>query len=484
MHELGEYTIPPCDVRGRFFDERGSTASWPSRLADATSQIDPLAVCSVLQFGAIVPPLSPWQGIRRFLPGYHYRGSQMIGPVQLDRHAPRSAPDPEQQVAEVERLVDTFLQSHLHDREDPVLLFSGGVDSGFIASRLAALGYRDSLLVNLSFGEDDPQSRLAESMADELGLKFQRIETSCKVLSCLVDPGQVYPQPFGDHTTAPVSGFACGAVNVLGNTKRYVLDGAGAEPAFCMTPMIGLMERASRRPAAAGKAAAFAHRNTLWYRRCKAEGLASKLRRSAEMPFLSSVLARSAVAATFCREISIDALDRLVQEWVGGWAGESPKSQILAALFALRHANQFAQKHRSILESAGHRMLSPFLDNSVLERALFTIPDWQMDEPKAPLKQSLAQHVPRDMVYRPKSPFVDPREDDLFTCSEFVDYLRACAEPSGPISGLLERRPLLKACDLLARGETLPRHTHNVLWAIVFMDRWYRTALPAPGAHD
>jgi hypothetical protein len=83
------------------------------------------------------------------------------------------------------------------------------------------------------------------------------------------------------------------------------------------------------------------------------------------------------------------------------------------------------------------------------------------------------------MVYRPKSGFVDPKAEAVFVSAEFLDYLRASAEPSGPISNFLEMGPLLKSCDLLARKKRLPRQTLTVLWAIVFMDRWYRTALPA-----
>jgi asparagine synthase (glutamine-hydrolysing) len=479
MSELDEHIIPPCDARGLFFDEHGSTASWPNRLADSASQVDEEAVFSVIQFGAIVPPLSPWKGVRRFVPGYKYRGTQLIGPVQLNELAHLPSLSPEQQADEAERLVDGILQAHIREQGDPVLLFSGGVDSGFIASRLAALGYRNSLLMNFSFGDDDPESKLAQSMAIELGLKFQRVEASRPALSCLVEPGRIYPQPFGDHSAAPMSDMAHAVVNLLGAEERLILDGAGAEGVFGMIPMMGMMNRASRHPAAARKAAAFAHRTRLWHRRGRIEALASKLRRSIEMPPLSAVLARSTVAGTFCRGISIDSLDRLLEAWVGGWAGESPTSRIVGAILALRHANIFAQKHRSILESAGHELMSPLLDTQIVAKALHSIPNWHMDEPKSPLKRSLARHVPRDMVYRPKSGFADPKADDVFVGSEFVDYLRCSTEPSGPISDFLEMRPLLKSCDLLARKERLPKQTHNVLWAIVFMDRWYRTSLPA-----
>ena len=106
--------------------------------------------------------------------------------------------------------------------------------------------------------------------------------------------------------------------------------------------------------------------------------------------------------------------------------------------------------------------------------ALHSTSHWQMEEPKAPLKLSLSRNVPRNMVYRPKSGFVDPK-GEVFFSTEFIDYLRSAAGPTSPIAHMLERKPLLKACDLLAQKKELPPQTLNFLWAVVFTDRWYRT---------
>ena len=107
--------------------------------------------------------------------------------------------------------------------------------------------------------------------------------------------------------------------------------------------------------------------------------------------------------------------------------------------------------------------------------ALCSSSHWQMEEPKAPLKQSLSRSIPRNMVYRPKSGFVDPK-GEVFFSAEFIEYLRSAAGPTSPIAHMLERKPLLKACDLLAQKKELPPQTLNFLWAVVFTDRWYRTA--------
>ncbi len=210
-----EYEIPPCDTRGRYIDDTGRMASTPNGLADANSRIDDEAVFSVLQFGAIIPPLSPWRHVHRFIPGFRYCGTKIECPVELPQKGHISSLNAEQQADEVERRLDTILKTYIGDQEDPVLLFSGGVDSGIIASRLAALGYRDSLLLNFSFGDNDPESKLAEAMANHLGLKFERVlgkRLPCNVLN---NPGKIYPMPFGDHSTVPTSDLAYSVVEYL-----------------------------------------------------------------------------------------------------------------------------------------------------------------------------------------------------------------------------------------------------------------------------
>lgn len=472
---LDEYELPPCDTRGRFFDDSGRIASTPRSLANENSKIDDNAVFSGLQFGAIIPPLTPWKDIHRLLPGFRYQGTKMVGPVDLAKGKNISTLNAEQQVEEIENLLDAILKRHIGEQGNPVLLFSGGVDSGIIASRLAALGYRDSLLLNFSFGDHDPESKLAEAMANHLGLKFERVSGKRRPCSCLDDPGATYPQPFGDHSTVPTSDLAYSVVERLSNQRRLIIDGTGADGAFGMTAKIGSWERMSRIPQIVKTLAACAYSKVLWCRRGRIEHVARILRRSSEMPLLSAILAQNPLAGTFYKKDNRHSVDELLEKWIGGWAGDTSTTRVVAADLAMTCANIFAQKAQPILESGGHKLLFPFLEVEAVSTSLSSIPHWQMDEPKAPLKISLARHVPHNMVFRPKSGFVDPR-GKVFVDEEFIEHLRSTCEPTGPIAHMLEKKPILKSCGLLARNKALPAQTLNFIWSVVFMDRWYRTA--------
>ena len=59
------------------------------------------------------------------------------------------------------------MQSSMNVRE--MLFFSGGVDSGLLAARLARLGRTDVTLAAYSFSPRDSETRLATAMADHLG---------------------------------------------------------------------------------------------------------------------------------------------------------------------------------------------------------------------------------------------------------------------------------------------------------------------------
>ena len=263
--------VPPCDTVGFFHDFAGQMASNPTSLADPAYLIDDQAVFSILQFGAIIPPLSPWRGVARLMPGYKYLGRELVNPVTLSQEEYLSKLDAEQQADEIEILLDRVLRKQIGSQEDPVLLFSGGVDSGLIASRLASLGHRETLLLNFSFSDDDEESKLAEAMARRLGLRYERVSAERSQCSCLERPGEIYPQPFADHSTVPTSELAHATVRRLLGRNRLILDGTGADGAFGMASKIARWERVTRQHMAIRKTASMLYKELLWQRESRFE---------------------------------------------------------------------------------------------------------------------------------------------------------------------------------------------------------------------
>jgi len=467
--------ILPCETDGRYFDAHGRTSSRPADLAEPDAPVSDEALFSLLQFGAIVPPLAPWSGVQRMMPGYEYHGTQPVGPLTPPPAHNISRAGPEQQADAVVEVLDRILLNQLGERDDPVVLFSGGVDSGIVAARLRHLGYRHSVLVNYCFGDDDRESRLAEAMAAELGLQFVRILPARHTCACLAEPGLVYAHPFGDRSVIPTSDLALAVADRFAGEKRIVIDGTGADGAFGMCDKIRKWQRVERVPAMARKWASLGYGAALWRMEGRAERVARICRRSTGMPLLSALLAINPLAGLLYRDETGHSVHSLLERWIGGWAGASFARQAVAGDLALICANTFAQKPKPILESAGHSVVYPFLDVEMVATALAAAERWQMHEPKAPLKRALARHVPGNMVYRPKSGFDGPG-NDVFHAPEYIECLNAAAEPSGPIAHVIDKKRLNMACQLLSRGKSLPGQTLGLLWTIAFADRWYRTA--------
>ena len=470
--KIKELFVTHCDTHGYFFNTSGKRANKPNRLVCSKPEPDESAVFSVLQFGAIIPPLSPWKGVKRYIPGYCYQGMELIGPVELERPDHIANLDLDQQADEVNRTLDRSLKALIGDRKDPVLLFSGGVDSGLIASRLALLGYRDTLLLNYSFGEEDSESQLAEAMSNKLGLQFKRFLRQRDLSDCLIKPGRVYSQPFGDYATVNASDFAHSVVNHLAGRKCLILSGVGADGLFGLPWKIKWWNRVMRIPALLRKVGSLFYGSTLWHRSGKIEYL---FRHSLNMPILSAMLAQNPLAGTLYNDTNRKPVDTLLYDLTRGWSGNSSMQHFIATVMLLSQANIFAYKNQSILEIAGHEVAYPFMDSDMLSLGLAAIPYWGMNMRKAPLKRSLARHIPPYMVYRPKSGFTDPRNKTFYD-AEFIGYLRAAAEETSPVAFILNRKLVLKACDLLSRGNKMPVSTLYCLWAITFVDRWYRSS--------
>ena len=467
----------PCGTHSRFFQEADNKeidTSFHGYLGNKL-QIEEKAVFSVLQFGAIVPPLAPWKGIQRFVPGHHYHGTEAVGHLDFLSEKSDSILKGRERVKDFEDKLDAALARLIGSQKAPVLLFSGGVDSGILASRLASLGYSDALLLNYSFGENDQESLLAEAMAQHLGLKFERIIATDNTCACLSQPGKIYPQPFGDHSTVPTSDLASAIVERLSGEKRLIIDGTGADGAFGMNSKTVIWNRLMNIPVMVRKVVASFYHNYSWHRSGKLEYYTRIFQRSVDMPMLSAVLAQNPLAGKLYENFSSSEVYSLLERWINSFEGLSLSQKVVIADLMLTCANIFAQKGLPILEDAGHNVIYPFLDTEMVSAAVSWNPYLDPTQPKALLKKSLEKHIPTEMIYRPKSGFVDPKPPVFFK-TDFIDYLYASTESSSPISFILKKKEIYKACDLLNKKTLLPPQVLNCVWAIVFTNRWYETA--------
>jgi asparagine synthase (glutamine-hydrolysing) len=458
------------------------------RLYRPGDQLDEKAIYGLYQFGAVVPPSSPWQGVTRFVPGKEFEldcnttGIQELG-SNASFNAETSAPeiDKDAMTRVLVDLLDRILIESCPN-QDPIILFSGGVDSGVLASRAAALGWKKTTLVNYCLDRDDAESALAARMAKQLGLEFTRVDSSRTVdPDFLAELAAAYSSPFGDYSALPTYRLSR-AVQQRFAPSRVVIDGTGADAIFGMFPKAAGGRRLYRIPRLLRQCLAAPYPlDSIWLRPSRAEFLLRICRRSFQMHAPAAAIARNPL-----RDIAFQVSRRQYQsvaEDIETWLDSTGlpvglEYRLPAIDLILGTANIFAQKNASLFDSHDRRIVYPFMDMRIARLALSS--ERWIDEnrsPKAILKKILADVVPNDMVYRRKSGFTVPAAE-YFSDPKFVSILDSALK-SDTISaqswGIGHN--LQKIRDRLADGIPMPEHMYHFVWTIVFFYLWLEACM-------
>jgi asparagine synthetase B (glutamine-hydrolysing) len=448
--------------------------------------LDERGIYSLFQFGAVVAPLTLWQDIHRLTPGKRTR----VKPVPLDvveepvdlwdpspEEAKATERDADAQDELLGKHVDRTLRRLCPDGR-PAILFSGGVDSGLLAARAAALGWTDTLLVNYSREEGDPEAALAEAMASHLGLSLVRVTEAPEAWEgALHQIGTSYTHPFGDYATFPNLLLVRRLLEAQ-KGHSVALDGAGADGVLGAFPKLARWRSLYRIP----------H----WIRRglgaCYGPGqfwadgsrLARRLGWARISTGMNSLLA-SVIAENPLCGIAFQ-VPRSVRDEVHGvinarmsealpFQDREIQARGLDVLHVVR--DMMAQKAAPLAQGLGLDIAFPFLDPGLVRLGFQEAVHWQnRGESKAAMKRLLAKHVPSHMVYRPKSGPSPPITEQLqhpATVTAFRDRVLA---DGNPLRGCLDLRVVRRMTDATRTGQPLPHMTYNFLWTLLFTSLW------------
>jgi asparagine synthase (glutamine-hydrolysing) len=443
--------------------------------------LDEKAVYSLLQYGAIVPPMSPWRQIRRAVPGRitEFEQTGSVTEVEFPSSELWQESEPlalEQQIALVTGALDaSLLEARKSHRI--LILFSGGVDSGLLAARAAALGLNDTILVNYSFGPEDQESALAARMAKHLGLKFEQIvdeQAGGDVEETLADAGKLFVAPFCDPSVIPTSRLARSVIRNYGS-EFVAFDGTGADGAFGLFRRAYQWRKFHSLPLIAKDIASLAYRTLpLASNPSKIEYWSRLLTRASQHPYPLSAVAQNPLAgiAYEAPRQTVKEVDDLLLNWLSSIAPPDPNVQVAALDLALVCSCMFAQKSAPIFAASPLRITYPYLEQTMTRLAMSST-KWEgaQEDAKWLLKAALAKYVPQDMVYRPKSGFVAPMEKKLKSEVFLAAYDRMAGGNSA-LSPFLKKKFLQSLRGKIAAGEVLPSQTTNFVWGATFTSVW------------
>ncbi len=451
-------------------------------------QADPKSIYAFLLFGTLAPRSGWWKGISKLLPGSRYSFTSSSPepqrtvisaiPSTPDKRPPAKHPSLEYRVHAVRNAIDQVLKRLCPDR-NPVILFSGGVDSGLLAARAAALGWSDTVLVNCSVERDDPESLLAENMAAHLGLQFVRMRFNpLATVELLQRVGTEYHYPFHDHSVAPSYQLAQAVLSHFPD-RPVVLEGMGADSGFgefwrargwrrlyyCPRPLRQVIASWYRLPA-------------VWAGTSRIEYLSRVFRHTVQLDhFLPASVAKNALAGVMYR--ADHALAHEIERDVLGMLKDVLPLDDERALIAgigqiLENCCLHGQKMRSVFDtpSSPIALRAPFVEPEIIDLSITEGVHWpDARDPKVSLKEALATQVPRQMVFRKKSGFTAPIEQVMRTAAflEAFDHVLAGQNSLAPmlnIPNMKRMRPILQ------EGQRLTEPMQHFIWGVVFAGLW------------
>lgn len=452
-------------------------------LVDA--RLDPRAIYLLLQYGAVPPGLALYTGVGR-VPNGH----TLV--VRLASATPRCIPLPTpdrtsggggalyRHADDAERAVAEQLDAILEPLPwNSVLYFSGGVDSGLLAARLAQCGRQDVRLISFAFDTADDEHRLAVRMASHLGFTCERVSYEPRqAVDVLERAGRDYSFPFGDISTIPTNLLVHASLPSAG-AAATVIEGTGADGAFGLGALYEKWHRAYRIPQALRRQVGKLYDALgLWRADSRVERLARFVRKSAELPLPHSVLAQNALQgiaydAPAASRADLAATGTRYLEALATGATAADRLTLFDLMWVC--AGRMAPKSFDPLRSRGIRPVYPFLDPGMV--SLSTQLSWDVkcpeNVPKGMLKRMLARDVPADMVYRRKMGFTRAASARaVFRSPPVQEFLQDVV--------LSAHNPLREFCrmgvvrDLIerARHDGLSVGAHSFLWTVAFVTAW------------
>lgn len=482
-------SIPLATPEQLFY--RRTASAWhlstdPRALIRPDDEMDTEAIVSLMQFGAIVPPGTTHRPIRRLPPGRISVIDATSASVRDDgpeSSLSRNDTPPGTPVDRLTAALDSALITTCPDR-NPIVLFSGGVDSGVIAARIAKMGWSDALLLNYAMDDNDVQSQHAARMASELGLRFERIVRRSAFGDTFIRRiGEAYRQPFCDISSIPTMELADAAV-ARTSTDQPIIDGTGADGAFGLFAKSQQWERIFATPRSLRGAAAKLYDHL---------GLA---RQNGRLEYAMRLLARAlhaspAVAAVAQSSLCSELFDAGMQpahassmllNWLDDTIGrERIRSHLPALDLSLVCADRYAQKNKALFDAADRKVVYPFLSKAVVTMALNDAADWpDASSPKHTLKAMLTGTVSSDLVNRPKSGFRPPILEYLRQ-DKFQEALGRLIDEPGTLGNIVRPPTFRKAARVIAQGAELPATTISVVWTALVAHLWlHETSPPHP----
>ncbi len=489
VDSAGEMSIdvPPTTPEQCFHAsiESGCIASNDMRLMARCTDggLDERGVFALFQYGAIPAPLSIVSGVHRIPCGHRVtlnsRGDTPSYIRQFNASTSNDPPSAKQADGRFLEVLDAILASA---GDQPVLYFSGGIDSSLLAWRMKCIGRDDVRLFNYGFGDEDADRIASRRTAEAIGLRLECVtHDEAGMVTVLDHLADDYSFPFGDFSTLPTNLLVRASIERFG--PRTFIEGTGADGLFGIGMTLSRWQRSERvpRPIRRLIAAMYGPLNAWKWpsANSRIESVLRVFRRTTQMSLPLAVVSQNpldGVAYRMPRGVR-DEIDGAIGAHILSMSEGTDDATTLSMLDLVQVcAGIFAAKSFDPLRMRGAEVRYPFLEPDILSLGC-ELP-WTMKcvggTPKGMLKNLLRGIIPDAVLDRPKTGFTPPL-GRMLAGDVLQDFLRGVVlSPGNPVIEHCDASLVRRMADHVRRREQLSVGASNYLWMLIFLSGWWR----------
>ena len=450
------------------------------RLYSQGDTIDTVGITSLLLLGCLVPPLTPFREIHFLLPGFRHTIDLKTQELRSDLSCTWSSQINDDVICDINTQADivTYVLDetleNLCPTKNPIVLFSGGVDSSLLAARLSLMGWTQTSFIHHSLGEEDPDTIVARRIADELGIALDVVPWDIDHgFESITKAASLYSLPFCDHFCVQTHSLSRALISKYGG-NRVVFDGAGADGCFghfgnaYQLRILYSIPMPIRRILGAPYGLL-----KLWRTPSAFEYYCRLMRRSiATTDLLLSTSQNPLIGIGFYADpMDIRAIESYCHNWISSIAQSNTNSELELLTVIGLDAPTAARKNNDPLHKGSFIPKYPFLEHPIVDLAFTRARFWPDNTiPKNVLKHLLSRSISNKYVYRKK--MVCAPLTEQFSHPIFLEHLEAVIENDSPLYGVVNKELVKKMLGDVTSKKVLADQTYNFLWAITFCNAW------------
>ena len=357
--------------------------------------------------------------------------------------------------------------------------FSGGVDSGLIAARLAALGRNEVRLHNFTKGpEADPFHELASEMAEHLGMPCdQAVWDPSSVPDLLHELAHEYSFPITDPSCFPTL-FLMRELAQRGQNPAVVTTGTGAGYTLEASRWFATWRRIHAIPRPIRRLGAVAYPLWLWRVDSEFARAVVALQRSAQFNVIQNASSGHGTLHGLAYDIPTGVraamMETLEEAQMRMTDGMIPEDRVALASLLHHGTHMCGTRPFDSLRKRGTLTLHPYMEPEVV-RTGFSV-SWAEKRAdggaKALLKTLLAQSVPRQWVYRRKGRFLMPFRD-VFGHPSVQEMARGLVlSVSNPLMAYCCPADVERVFHRALEGQPLNVGARRFVWVFTSLSLW------------